>query len=56
VHEGIGADRPTPQSSERERGREGACGLAPRGGVRLSGAKGARARAGLGLLCRLGLK
>jgi hypothetical protein len=36
-----GADRPAPQSSER-RGREGARGLAPIGGVRLSGTEGAR--------------
>jgi hypothetical protein len=45
VREGIGADRPAPQSSERERGREGARELAPTGGVRLSGVEGARARA-----------
>jgi hypothetical protein len=38
--EGIGVDRPTPQSSERERGREGSRGLAPTGGVRLSGLRG----------------
>jgi hypothetical protein len=43
VREGIGADRVAPQSSERDRGREGARG---RG----------RAHAGLGLLGRLGLK
>jgi hypothetical protein len=55
-----GADRSAPQSSERERGREGVRGLAPTGGVRLSGTEGARARprtrAGLGLMGRLGLK
>jgi hypothetical protein len=38
-----GVDRSAPQSSERERAREGACGLAPTGGVRLSGPR-ARAR------------
>jgi hypothetical protein len=40
------------------RGREGVHGLAPTCGVRLSRAEGAwaRARAGLGLLVRLGLK
>jgi hypothetical protein len=50
VREGIGADRPAPQSSERERegGREGARGLAPIGRVRLSGAEGARGAASAG--------
>jgi hypothetical protein len=56
VREGISTDKPAPQSSERERGREGARGLAPTGGVRLSGAEGAGARVGLVLLGRLGLK
>jgi hypothetical protein len=42
------ADRSAPQSSERERGREGARGLALTGGVRLSGAEGACV--GLGLM------
>jgi hypothetical protein len=42
--EGIGADRSAPLSSERERGREGARGLALTGGVRLSGAEGVRVR------------
>jgi hypothetical protein len=27
MHEGIGADRQVPQSSERERGRDGARGI-----------------------------
>jgi hypothetical protein len=49
-----GADRPAPQSSEMERGREGARRLALTCGVRLSGPKGART--GLGLVGRLGLK
>jgi hypothetical protein len=56
VREGIGVDRPAPRMSERDRGREGVCGLATTGGVRLSGAENARARAGLGLLGRIGLK
>jgi hypothetical protein len=52
--EGIGADRPTHRAARgRERERERARGLAPTGGVRLSGAESARAR--LGLLGRLGL-
>ena len=42
VSERNGADRSAPQSSKRERGREEVHGLAPTGGVRLSGAKGAR--------------
>jgi hypothetical protein len=55
VREGISADRLAPQSNERERRVHG---LAPTCGVRLSRAEGAwaRARAGLGLLVRLGLK
>jgi hypothetical protein len=40
-----GADRSAPHSSERERGREEVRGLAPTGGVCLSGTEGARARA-----------
>jgi hypothetical protein len=45
-----------PTGSGRERGREGAGGLAPIGGTRLSGIEGARAqaRASQGLLGRLG--
>jgi hypothetical protein len=39
-----GADRSTPQSSERE--RESALRLAPTGGARLSGIEGTRARLG----------
>jgi hypothetical protein len=49
----------TVRERERERERKGegerTRGLAPIGGARLLGTKGARARAGLGLMGRLGL-
>jgi hypothetical protein len=49
------ADRSAPHSSERERGREEVRGLAPTGGTRLLGIKGAGAGMGLGLVGRLEL-
>jgi hypothetical protein len=57
AHERNGADRLTPQNSEREIGREEVRESAPTGGAHLSGTEGVRARAGLGLvgrLCRIG--
>jgi hypothetical protein len=53
----ISADKSAPLGSERERKRgERAGRLVLTGGVRLSGAAGARARAGLGLVGWLGPK
>jgi hypothetical protein len=49
------ADRSAPHSSERERGREEVRGLAPTGGTRLLGIKGAGTGMGLGLVGRLEL-
>jgi hypothetical protein len=47
--------RQTWPTGQREREGERAHGLAPTGGTRLSGTKGARGGGGLGLIGRLGL-
>jgi hypothetical protein len=47
---GTSADKSAPQHSERERGEVSALTFAPTGGARLSATRGARARAGAGLI------